>query len=178
MMPVITEMLARTSGPPVEFDRSVSLTREMTAKAYEYWKAARGTRAMPARKDITPQTMRDFVQHVGLVEVRKMADGRATYFIRLAGSRIEHTFGAITGKTLSEFLPAQLEARWRLVFDAAREMKAPVRIASRLAFEGKSYLAAEVLLAPLGESDDVSMLFAGVDIWPAEPPPPGKPARA
>jgi hypothetical protein len=160
-------MLTGLSGPTVEFDKTVSLMREMTAKAYEYWKAARGDRAMPARKDIKPQDMREFVRHIGLVEVRRAADGHAIYFIRLAGAKIESVFGAITGKSLGEFLPVQLEARWRLVFDAALEHPVPVRIASRVLFGGKTYLACEVLLAPLGEGGEVSMLFAAVDVWPA-----------
>ena len=166
-MSSIADMLAHVGAPAIEFDKTVSLKREMTAKAYDYWKAVRGARPMPARKDMSPHGMREFMRHVGLVEVRRMADGRITYFIRLAGARIESVFGAITGKTLSEFLPAPLESRWRLVFDAARETRAPVRVGSQMMFGGKSYLVSEVLLAPLGEGEDVTMLFAAVDVWPA-----------
>jgi hypothetical protein len=168
-MSSIVDLLARTDGPAVDIDYDVALTRESNRKAYEYWQARRGDRSWPARKDITPQGMKGFMRHVGLVEVRKMADGHATYFIRFAGAKIESVFGPITGKTLSEFLPASLEGRWRLVFDQALKGRRPVRIASRVAFQGKTYLANEVLLAPMGEEGEVTMLFAAVDVWPAVP---------
>jgi hypothetical protein len=166
-MDSIVDMLSRTGGPTVEFDPSVSLTREMTKKAFAYWQSKRCGRSWPARADITPQEMRDFVRHVALVEVRRTEAGDPSYFVRVAGAKIESVYGPITGKRLSEFLPAQLEARWRLVFDAAVSAKAPLRVATRVMFGGKDYLAAEVLLAPLGDGAEISMLYAAVDVWPA-----------
>jgi hypothetical protein len=166
-MTSIADLLGRMDGPAIGIDRTLTFTRETTRKAHDYWQARRGVRRWPSRKDITPQGMKDFMRHIGLVEVRRMADGHATYFIRLAGDKIESVYGAITGKTLSEFLPAALEARWRMVFDAAIAEQAPMRLTTRVMFGGKSYLAAEVLLAPLGEGDEVSMLYAAVDVWPA-----------
>ncbi|HEX3675602.1 MAG TPA: PAS domain-containing protein [Rhizomicrobium sp.] len=166
-MTSITELIGGTSGPPIVIDRTVALTREMTAKAYAYWKSVRGARAMPARKDMTLPGMREFLRHIAFVELRPMADGRTAFFVRLAGDKIENVFGSITGKTLNEFLPTALEARWRLVFEAALEARAPVRIASRVVFGGKEYLASEVLMAPLGDGERVTMLFAALDVWPA-----------
>lgn len=163
----MTSISELTGGPPIVFDPTVSLTREMTVKAYEYWKAARGERTMPTRKDMTLPGMREFLRHIAFVELRPMADGRTAFFIRLAGDKIENIFGSITGKTLNEFLPSSLEARWRLVFEAALETQAPIRVASRVVFGGKEYLASEVLLAPLGDGGGVSMLFAAMDVWPA-----------
>ncbi|HEY1632329.1 MAG TPA: PAS domain-containing protein [Rhizomicrobium sp.] len=163
----IADLLARTDGPVVEVDRSVALTRDANRKAYAYWRAARGTRRWPARRDLTPQGMKPFMRHVGLVERRAHAQGGASYVIRYAGAKIETVYGPITGKALGEFLTPELEARWRIIFDAAFQAKEPIRFATSVMFGGKNYLAAEVLLAPLGEGDEVSMLFAGVDIWPA-----------
>ena len=166
-MKTIADLLARTDGPAVEVDRSVSLVREANKKAYAYWQQARGTRKWPARKDLTPQGMKAFMRHVGLVELRPQGEGKnATYVIRYAGSKIETVYGAITGKTLGEFLSPELEARWRIIFDAAMAARAPMRFATPVMFGSKFYLSAEVLLAPLGEGDEVTMLFAGVDIWP------------
>ncbi|MGH6871724.1 MAG: PAS domain-containing protein [Rhizomicrobium sp.] len=179
-MDAIVEMLAHTDGPSIEFGSAVSLTREMTQKAYDYWLAARGNRPWPARKDITPQGMKEFVRHIGLVEVRRDKEGRPSYFVRLAGAKIESVYGPITGKSLGEFLPAGLEGRWRLVFDAALTRKEPFQVTTRVMFGGKTYLQAEVLLAPLGEGDEISMLFAAVDVWPAvggEAPLPAKASR-
>ena len=43
---------------------------------------------------------------------------------------------------------------------------------------GRDYLANELLAAPLGEGDEVSMIFVSVDIWPAVGAEPGKPRTA
>lgn len=172
------DLLMGVNGPPIEIDHDVRLTREMNVKAYEYWKRVKGDRRMPSRKDITPQAMREFIRHIGLVEIRTGAHGEQTYFVRLAGDKIESVYGSITGKFLSEFLPPQIEARWRTIFSAPQGTKAPVRFASRVAFGGRDYLANELLAAPLGEGEEVSMIFVSVDIWPAVGAEPGKPRTA
>ncbi len=159
--------LVRESDPPVSFDLPASLTREPVMKGYRYWQAARGERDMPARKDMSPQGMRDFVSHVGLVEVRRDEDGRYDFFIRLAGAKIENVFGSITGKALGQFLPADVEARWRSVFEVALQAKVPVSTTSRVVFGGKGYLVSETLIAPLGDGGEVTLLFAAIDTWPA-----------
>ena len=164
-----TILFAADAMPPVVVDADAALARPLTIKACDYWRACRGDRAMPARKDISPQGMREFVNNVGLVEVRRSAGGAVDYSIRLAGARIDSVFGSITGKMLGAFLPPQIEARWRGVFDAAVAASAPISVASRVAFGRKEYLAAEVFLAPLGEDGQVSMLFAAVEVWPSGP---------
>ena len=172
------DLLMGVNGPPIEIDHKVALKREMNVKAFEYWKRVKGDRLMPSRKDISPQGMREFVRHIGLVEIRPGAHGEQTYFIRLAGAKIESVYGSITGKYLNEFLPPQIEARWRTLFSTPQGTKAPVRFAGRVAFGGRDYLANELLVAPLGEGDEVSMIFVSVDIWPAVGAEPGKPRGA
>ncbi len=83
--------------PPMRIDHEVVLTREMPIKAYDYWRARRGTRIMPSRKDINPRDMREFVAHAGLIEVRPKAEG-TDYVVRLVGTQAEEIFGQITGK--------------------------------------------------------------------------------
>ena len=83
--------------------------------AGEYWQAQRGEREMPRRSDLNPGAMRKFTEHVGLIEVRV---GRETdYFIRRAGTQSEQVFGPMTGKFIREFLPPEIETRWRSVDD-------------------------------------------------------------
>ncbi|HTQ13920.1 MAG TPA: PAS domain-containing protein [Rhizomicrobium sp.] len=176
MSPSTIDTFSRAGAPQIEFDRSVSLTRDATRKAYGYWKSVTGDRPWPSRKDISPRGMKDFVKHIGLIEVRP---GRLspTYAVRIAGGIVENVFGSIGGKTLSEFLPASIEARWRIIFDTMLEARAPIRISTRVSFGGRDYLATEALIAPLGEPDGISMILAAVDIWPAvAPAQPGRPA--
>jgi hypothetical protein len=152
--------------PPIEIDPTVALTRPMTRMAYAYWQSVRADRAMPMRKDLSPQAMRAFLRHVALIEIRAGDDGRMDYVMRLAGVRIEDIFGPVTGRALGQFLPPQIETRWRFALDKAVEARAPLRAASRLTFAGKTWLQAEVLLAPLGEAGKVSMLLGALEVWP------------
>lgn len=172
------DLLMGVNGPPIEIDHKVVLKREMNIKAFEYWKRMKGDRLMPSRKDISPQGMREFVRHVGIVEIRPGSHGEPVYFVRVAGAKIESVYGSITGKVLNEFLPPMIEARWRTIFSAPQGTKAPVRFGSRVAFGGRDYLAVEVLAAPMGEGDEVSMIFVSADIWPAVGSEPAKPRGA
>jgi len=110
-----------TRPRPLQFDWDLHLTREPTRLASDYWQSRRQGRAMPARVDLNPAAMRKFTQHVGLIEIRRDRAPDAEYFIRRAGGEWEHVFGPMTGRFLDEFLPPQIEARWRQVFDAVRE---------------------------------------------------------
>jgi len=148
--------------PPIKIDRGLAFTRPMTAKALEYWQSVRGSRAMPSRKDISPQSMRTLVKHVALVEIRRGDGGNTDYFIRIAGGKIEDVFGSITGHRLPDFLPPKIEERWRFIFDTELEAAAPLRMTSRVAFASKTWLKVELFLAPLGESGEIPML------WPIE----------
>src|ERR1043165_9877038 len=74
---------------------------------HNYWLKKRGTRHMPARKDIEPLEIASLLPYVLLLDVH---DGRLHY--RLAGSATVELFGRDpTGKFLDEILP---EARYKI----------------------------------------------------------------
>lgn len=151
----------------MRIDHEVALTREMPIKAYDYWRARRGTRIMPSRKDINPRDMREFVAHAGLIEVRPKAEG-TDYVVRLVGTRAEEIFGQITGKAFSEFLPPEIEARWRRVCDEVRKTHGPVSVSGRLAFQGRTWLQTETFVGPLAEEgQEITMFLLGFASWPA-----------
>ena len=133
--------------------------------ARDYWLSRRGERPMPNRADLNPVAMRAFTEHVGLVEIRREQD--VDYFIRRAGGRWEAVFGPMTGKLVQEFLPPEIETRWREVFDAVREARAPLRVTSGIRFQRKSWLEAEMFVGPLGDGD-VTMLFMAFEILEPE----------
>ena len=54
--------------PPVHIDRLLNVTRASTTKGRDYWLALRGDKDMPARADISPRSMREFLPYVGLIE--------------------------------------------------------------------------------------------------------------
>jgi len=150
---------------PLEFDWELQFTREPTGLASEYWQSRRGDRAMPARADLNPAAMRKFTPHIGLVEIRRDRAPHVEYFIRRAGGEWEQVFGPMTGHFLDEFLPPQIETRWRRVFDAVCEKKAPVRVTTGIHFQGKTWLTTEMFVAPLGEAEEPDMLFIAFTAW-------------
>ncbi len=99
----------------------------------------------------------------------ELAKQNANIGSELAGTRVEQIFGPIGGKSISEVLTEEIEARWRSYFDAVCDAVRPLRISGRVAFENKIWLESEALIAPLGQAGEpVTMLFAALAAWPAE----------
>ncbi len=152
--------------PPIQVDRTLAFTRPETIKGYAYWQAACGGRAMPSRADISPSGMRDFIQHVGLLDWSEQ-DGKMEFHIRLAGARIEQLIGAATGKMLHEIAPPFVLKRWNMMYRLVCDEARPFRFTSRVTALGKDYLASEFLVAPLSEDrKTVTMLFGVLVVWP------------
>ena len=144
---------------PLQLDWNLEFTQTPTILARDYWRSRRRAYGMPARADIAPAAMRKFVAHAGLSEIRP-GTRQVDYFIRLAGTRWEDVFGPMTGRFLEDFLPPEIEMRWRTVFDAVRKAATPVGIATGIEFQGKSWLTCEMFVAPLGDAaHNVTMLF-------------------
>lgn len=64
------------------------------AQMYRYWLGKCGTRAMPARTDINPVEMRDFLHHTMLVDVLPQPGQPPRFRIRLAGTHVVGAYGA------------------------------------------------------------------------------------
>lgn len=153
---------ARVEG--MQFDWELTLRRNSTKLGRDYWQSRRRGSLMPRRADLDPAGMRNFTTHVGLIDVRREPGHEIDYFIRRAGSSWEEVFGPITGKLIQEFLPPEIETKWRLVFDAVLKRKAPVAVATGIIFQRKSWLEAEMFVGPLGD-EQVSMLLMVFDSW-------------
>jgi len=153
------------SGPasPNQFDSTLAFTRAPNKLAYAYWQSCCGEHPMPSRTDLNPIAMKQFTSHIGLVEVRE--DRKGAYYIRRAGSQWENVYGAMTGKYLSEFLPPAVAQTWIEAFDHVRFSKAPVRLTARVDFKEKTWLSIEMLIAPLGERESVTMLLTSFVSW-------------
>lgn len=150
---------------PLHFDWELHFTREPTRLASEYWHSRLEGRAMPSRGDLNPAAMRKFTQNTGLIEIRRDAAPHVEYFIRRAGSDWEKVFGAMTRRFIHEFLPPEIEMRWRRVFDLVGEKKAPVRVTTGIQFQAKTWLTTEMFVAPLGEAGEPNMLFLAFTAW-------------
>ena len=162
--PRSTDAIAPTVSP-LNFDWNLEFQNDATRLGLEYWKSRCRGSQMPERADLDPVAMRKFTSHVGLVEIRPAIGEDVEYFIRRAGTKLEDVYGPITGHYLHEFLPPELEACWRTVYDAVRKAKAPVRITTKIDFRGRNWLSSEFLVAPLGTNGEPSMLFLTFVSW-------------
>lgn len=144
---------------PNHFDWTLGFLQPPNILAYAYWLARCADRKMPQRTDLDPVAMRKFTSHVGLVEIRNSEDRDVDFFIRRAGTKWEDIYGPMTGKLLREFLPKAIEPTWREAFGAAYEARAPLRLTARVDFKHMTWLEIEMLIAPLGENDKVTMLL-------------------
>jgi hypothetical protein len=157
--------ITRAQTQPLHFDWELHFTREATSLAGAYWHSRLDGRVMPSRADLNPAAMRNFTQNTGLIEIRHDSAPHVEYFIRRAGSDWEKVFGAMTGRFIHEFLPPEIEMRWRRVFDAVREKRAPVRVTTGIQFQAKTWLTTEMFVAPLGETGEPNMLFLAFTAW-------------
>lgn len=154
----LIDAVGRTVSPNY-IDWTLGFEREQNVQAYGYWKTRCGERTMPARGDLDPVAMRKFSGHVGLIELRQDTAGSPEYFIRRAGSRWEDVYGPITGKTLCQFLPADVVPVWHDVLDPIVLRKLPLRLTTQVDPETRNWFDIEMLIAPLGENERVTMLF-------------------
>jgi hypothetical protein len=153
--------------PPMRIDHEVTLTQAMPIKAYDYWRARRANRIMPSRADISPRDMREFLAYAGLIEARKSADGTTDYLVRLAGTGAEEVLGPISGKMFHEFLPPEIETRWRQVCDEVYQSRGPVSVFTRMAMEDKNWLRTETFVGPLSDGgEEITMFLLGFAAWP------------
>ena len=161
------QILAPTLSP-VTIDWNLGFVRETTKSAYAYWLSLCNGRKMPRRQELSPSRMRGFLQHVTLVSiVRDQPDGAMDFMVTLQGQHTHDIYGPVAHRRLHEVLPAHLEQRWRDGLELAAESARPVRLSSRMSADGKSWLAGEVLIAPLGDDNQgVEGLFAALASWP------------
>ncbi|HEY2032620.1 MAG TPA: PAS domain-containing protein [Rhizomicrobium sp.] len=144
----------------IDFDWALTARLPTAIAGRDYWLSKRTGEGIPSRGDLKPTEMRTFLTHVGLIENKPASLGKRHYFIRQAGTRWEDVFGKMTGRFIDEFLPPEIETRWQSVFDQIWDAARPCVVRSSILFQKKSWLAAEMFIAPLGDAgSDVSMLF-------------------
>jgi hypothetical protein len=156
---------SEAAASPVTFDWELKFEKQANVLACEYWQSRCNGRPMPKRADLDPVAMKKFSPHVGLIELRPGPGGETGYFVRRSGSRLDEIYGPITGRSMGDFLPPPLMAAWRGMLEASCRKPAPVRIVTRVDFEGRTWLNVEMLLAPLGEDGKVNMIFLTFVAW-------------
>jgi hypothetical protein len=80
-----------------------TLQRPRLQRLLQYWHDKRGSRPMPARRDLDPLELSWVLGDLSLVEVHRADHGRLRYRFRLIGSRVAERLGyEMTGKWLED----------------------------------------------------------------------------
>jgi len=167
-----------TSGTRTSYPRTTALNflsrcRPTTASFYRYWASKRRGRAMPARADIDPLEMKDWLPGVALIDVKYAPDpkppGAVPYELRyrLVGTRPTQLRGQdVTGMRVEiGYFGADLAAaleNYRLVIEEKTLVYDWDRTPSADLFARE----AETLLLPLsadGETVDMVLVYQEVD---------------
>ena len=92
-------------------------------KIFDYWSSLAELRPMPARRDIDPAAIREYLPHIGLIDI---ADDMQHAVVRLAGSRLRDVYGIeLTGRCLGELEWGEKRAYWNNVYEEILSTRTP-----------------------------------------------------
>jgi hypothetical protein len=132
-------------------DPTLGFSDSFYAQFLSLWKSKAGTRAMPARSEMTARDLKDFLRD--LVVFQRDAVNPSHYVWRLIGTKITEITGPNTGKTFEETLPPDHIARWVECGDVILDGGQPMRFVGRVRLKGREYLDAENLFVPLANDE-------------------------
>jgi hypothetical protein len=154
---------------PVAIDWDLAFTRPQMRRACAYWQSLCDGRRMPARRELNPRAMKEFLPYVNLVNFERRDGSAYDYIVTLQCNHARDILGNVENKRLSDVLPSAIEQRWRSSFDLTRLNAAPVRLTTRASTLAKNWLSCEILLAPLGQNEEVEAIFWTFVTWPITP---------
>lgn len=147
------------SLPPIALDAGLDFVHPELIEGLAYWREKAAGRAMPLLSDIYPEEIPRLLPYLSLFELRRTG-GVFELFPRLAAPKMEEVFGPIHGKPLHTVLAPEILQRWEGATRTVIEMGEPLRGAGEVLHEGKSFIAAELLLAPLSRTgDEIDLIF-------------------
>ena len=133
--------------------------------ALAVWRTAAGDREIPARIDLRPRSMKQFLPRLLLLDAVR-EDERTRFRIRHSGTAIDERFGANTGALLDEAYPEPYATRWTRMAGLPLRVRRPVRLSGNLGYQGMTYMTLEALLAPLGEDNAPDGVFLVLYLQP------------
>jgi hypothetical protein len=133
-------------------DPTLAFSHPVYGRFLSLWRSKAGTRAMPAKSEITPRDLKDFLGDV--VVCHRIAENPSQYVWRLIGTKVAEVVGHHhTGKTIEECIPPELAARWIECADLILNGGQPLRFLGRVHLKGREYLDAENLFVPLADDE-------------------------
>jgi hypothetical protein len=168
-VPSLARISPQSELAPITVDWELAFTRPATKSALAYWRSLCRGRPMPARTDLNPRAMREFLNHVSVVDVVPDPAHAFEYIVSLQGMHPREVLGNVKGRRLEEIFSQELAERWRGCFEHSRAAAAPVRLLTRASTLAKNWLACEVLIAPLAnDAGQLQSLFWVFAAWRAD----------
>jgi hypothetical protein len=155
---------AAANGWPTLCDSSLAFDRPELAAVCDLWFGLAAGGAIPARLDMTPRLLKDYLPYVSFYERIEGGD-RRRYRIRLQGSAYQPVMGSLTGKFVDEAVPPVQVPVWEATLDAVIAQNGPLRFLARNALLGKSFLVGEHFTAPLLGIDGTPNCVMGVGYY-------------
>jgi len=147
------------SLPPIALDAELDFAHPELNEGLAYWRKKAAGRAMPCLSDIQPEEIPRLLPYLSLFEIRR-SGGVSELFPRLAAPKMEEVFGPIHRRPLHTVLAPEILQRWEGATRTMIDMGVPLRGAGEVLHEGKSFIAAELLLAPLSlTGDEIGLIF-------------------
>lgn len=129
------------------------------AQMLAYWRAKRGKRPIPRRRDIDPTEIAPLLPHLQLIDV---VDAGARFRYRLVGTSLVAAFGAeYTGKYLDELFTGERLANARRVYGAVVQHRLPVFLRNRYQTTLDVEMIANRLYMPLSPDGRTVTLILG-----------------
>jgi hypothetical protein len=132
----------------------------------DYWQAKRGSRAMPARNDISPAQLKSQLPHILIADV---IEGGADFRYRLVGTHLRGFFqsepsGMLMSEIIAPFGDKTLEATLR-AYRAAVAKRAPIRLTGAGSWFGQKTKLFDAYLAPLSDDDATPNMVLGTFVF-------------
>lgn len=141
-------------------DPTLAFSDPYYSKLLAIWREKSGTRAMPARSQMTARDLKDYLRHV--IIIQREEQGIPHYRWRLIGTSVTEIVGHNTGKLLEDCIPPDQMSRWTEAFDLILESEQPWRFLGRVKLKGREYLQAEHLYLPLADDNGVPSFVMGL----------------
>lgn len=141
---------------------------ERLSRAYALWHSKIGPDGLPFRRDFTPRLMQPFIDRTALFERTPEPDGTHRYKVRLTGTEFARIWAEMSGKLVSEVVPAAYQARWFAIADLLAHHKRPFRLIGVPESFSRRFLVVELFIAPLLNDAGAVTLALAVASWDAE----------
>ena len=157
--------MAQTASPQLELDRQTDWP-SVLAFVRDYWQAKRGSRAMPARNDISPAQLKTQLPHILIADV---IDGGVDFRYRLVGTQLRGFFQSEpSGKLMSEVMAAFGDRTSVAALGAYRsvvEHRAPLRLTGAGSWFGQKTKLFDAYLAPLSDDGTIPNMVLGTFVF-------------